>query len=1328
MNDFLAVKNWSITSFFLTYRLGRVYFVFFLTLTSISVSFSQTSESEREINDAILNAVNGNYEQAILVLKKYADFKKIDNFETLQVNVYLNWCYFEIEDEIFDLNSLNKLTDFYLEKNRLSLNQEESKILYLLGNINAAVGNFDKMIFYDLKVKEYYDENEIAIDEVYVHVLHLIGWGYQNLKNHKLAIDFGKKSYDANVELFGEINEFSLKNLNLIYNSYWIENDFQNSLKYLLKWVDIGKEYLGEEDGVYLAQLLILGDNYRLLGQYSKFLDTTLKVSEFGKRIWSEKSYEYFTCQNNLAFAYSLTGDYEKSLKISFQVIELGKELLGEKHPDYLTSLATLANTYSLNSDYKPAVEILQKVEETGKEVLGENHPNYLIIIGNLGFAYSGIGEYKKALELHLKVVELKKELLGERHPDYFTSLVNLANSYSLNGDDKSALEILKQMETNGKIILGENHPNYLSILGSLALAYSGVGENQKALELQLKVVELGKELLGEKHPGYLTSLENLANTYSLNYDYKSAIEILQKVEETGNQVLRENHPNNLRVLGNLAFAYLGIGEYQKALELHLKIVELGKELLGEKHPDNLTSLENLANNYNYLGDYQSALKIHLKAEKIGKDILGENHVNYLRNLGNMTISYLNLGEYKKSLEICLKVVEGYKQILGDKHPYYFSSLSNLAESYSGLGDNQSAIDINKKVEVLRKEHFGERNPVYLRSLGNLANSYYQMGDYHSALEIELKNVKLGEDVLGEKHPDYWISLSNLAFTELKLSKIDSAFSHINRSLNLRQERAIDYFGELTESQREQFWNTNRYLFNIYPLFLEEVGAQKSEGINFLYGISLFTKGLLLNTNLDFDQLLAEKGAPEAISKFQDLKLLRLQIQRLYEKPISDRILNVDSLEIVAQKLETELVKLSKEYGDYTRNLKITWEEVQSNLGEKDVAIEFLEYPTLTDTVKYAALVLRRGWENPKFVPLFRKDQIDEIVNRDPNQIYSNGIIGKETRKLVWDPLEKFIAPGDKVHFSAAGILHQLAIENLSYDDSTTLGDRYQMYMLSSTKELALKKPESKNQNVALYGGIKYDLSLDQMIAGSKKYGRKDSFLAVRGIDEDSLDRKGLQFLPGTLAEANGVGEILRENKYQVTEFIGEAGSEESLKDLSGKKTGIIHIATHGFFLPVEQSQRNPFIQMKFDDRNDNAGYVDPMLRSGLLLAGGNRAWQGDSIPDTIEDGVLTAKEISHLDLRETDLVVLSACETGLGDVSSEGVFGLQRAFKQAGAQTIIMSLWNVEDEATQYLMTNFYSYLTQGASKREAFIQARNKCRDLYQDPASWAAFIMLD
>ena len=1039
MIHFLAMKNRRITNFLLTCKSIRVYFIFFLTLISITVSYSQNSESEREISEAFENAKNGKFGLAKPVLKKYADVNEFDDLTDLQINIYLNWCFLQTNEDVIDINKLNFLSESYSEKidafkTDSPNDSEEAFLFYLLGIINGSFDNYEKTIFYFLKTKEYYEYN---------------------------------------------------------YNSH---------------------------------------DEF-----YSELLD-------------------------DIAWLYSKLGDYESATKIGLKVVDLRKLALGENHPDYLVSLGNLASSYSALGDYKSALEINQNVVKLRKEVLGEKHQDYLNSLNNLAFSYSEIGDYKSALEINLNVVKLKKEVLGEKHPDYLISMNNLASSYSALGDYKSALEI------------------------------------------NLNVVKLRKEHLGEKHPDYLVSL------------------------------------------GNLAFSYSNLGDYKSALEINLNVVKLGKEVFGEKHPNHLTSLNNLA------------------------------------------VNYADLADYKSSAEINVDVVKLRKEVLGEKHPDYLLSLNNLAISYSDFGDHKSASGL-------------------LQYVGNLL-----------------------KEVLGGKHPKYISNLIDLAFSEFYLSKNDLALSHFSKSLILIQEGMIEYFGLLTESQREQFWKKDSNFFNLFPFFLEKATDSNSDKISEAYNISLFTKGLLLGTILDFSQLLVEKGTPEAISKFQDLKLLKLQIQSLYEKPIAERNLNVDSLENAAREIESDLIKESKEYGDYTRNLKITWEEVQSNLREKDVAVEFLEYPTLTDTVKYAALVLRSGWENPKFVPLFRKDQIEGIVNLDPNQIYSNGIIGKKLRTLVWGPLEEFIAPGDKVHFSAAGILHQLAIENIYYDESTTLGDRYQMNRLSSTKELALKKPESKNQSVALYGGIKYDLSIDQMIAGSEKYERKDSFLAVRGFDQDSLDRKGWQFLPGTLAEANEVSQILKEDQYQVTEFIGEAGSEESLKDLSGKRTGIIHIATHGFFLPVEQSKRNLFIQKRFEDRNASAGYVDPMLRSGLLLAGGNRAWQGDSIPETIEDGVLTAKEISQLDLRETDLVVLSACETGLGDVSSEGVFGLQRAFKQAGAQTIIMSLWNVKDEATQYLITNFYSYLTQGATKRDAFIQARNKCRERYQDPASWAAFIMLD
>jgi tetratricopeptide (TPR) repeat protein len=841
-------------------------------------------------------------------------------------------------------------------------------------------------------------------------------------------------------------------------------------------------------------------------------------------------------------------------------------------------------------------------------------------------------------------------------------------------------------------------------------------------------VVNESLEILGNKHADYFTFLGNSATFYSELGDYQKALNIGKKVIEGEKEILGKIHENYLISLNNLALYNSELGNYILAFEKLQLVTEILKEVLGEKHPKYLTSLGNLASALSNMGDYQKALEINLEVVEIEKEVLGEKHPDYLKSLSNLALNYYSLQEFEESIEIYQRIIETRKNILGEKHPDYLTSLGNLASALSKNGDYQKALEIIIEVVKSEQEIFGEKHPNYLTSLGNLASSLSDIGDYQKALEVTLKVVDVEKEVLGEKHPSYHTSLANLAFVNLDLGKYDSALIYFDQSLNLIKERVFDNFGQLTEYQRENFWAQNNFSFEIFPLFLEKTTNPETEKINYAYDIALLTKGLLLNTTIDFDKLIRENATPETISKYEDFKLLKLQIQRLYEQPISERYLNVDSLESVAQKLETELVTLSKEYGDYTQNLKITWKDVQSKLGDNDVAIEFLEYPTLTDTVKYAALVLRKGWDNPKFIPLFRKDQIDELIKLEKNQIYSNGYVGKEIRKLAWSPLEEFISSGDKVYFSAAGIIHQLAIENLPFDETSTLGDRCEMHRLSSTKELVIKKTESKSNSVALYGGIKYDLALDAMLAESKKYERRDDFLALRGVSQDTTVRKGWQFLDGTLEEAIEVSKILNQNNYQVSEFIGEVGSEESFKNLSGKKLGIIHVATHGFFLPIEESKRNKFVQMRLGDENENRGFIDPMLRSGLMLAGGNRAWMRDSIPNTIEDGILTAKEISHLDLTGTELVVLSACETGLGDVSSEGVFGLQRAFKQAGAQTIIMSLWNVKDEATKYLMTNFYSYLMQGLSKREAFIQARNTCKEEYTDPESWAAFIMLD
>jgi CHAT domain-containing protein len=1275
---------------FLLINRAKAFTLFFLGFFISSTCFSQEAKVNVEIRAAIENVKIGNYEKAIPVFKKNLNSKKHDEFTNLEIQIFLGFCNLVTKKGKVNVDYLNLATNDYFEKQgkftQDSLtNRKEAEVYYFLAQTNLLVDQFEQASIFLLKVHEYYEIEKLSKDEIYTKILFQIGWSNYNLNNYEVAIKFCISALNVKKEIDGELNEFSLSNIYLIYESYKRLKYYGDAIFYLEKWLKIGVN-LGLDDKVYLSRFSSLGVLYRENGDYFNSKEVFLKLIDSGKKILGENSIEYLRIQNNLGLAYSKLGNHKDALSVFSKLAESCKDILGEKHNFYLTVLNNLATTYGDLGEYQQSLQINQKVLDGTKENVGENHPSYLTSLSNQSFFYTRLGSHKLAFEISKKVVDISRDILGDNDPAYLTSLNNLASIHSDFGDFILASEIINKVIESRKEVLGENHPDYLLSLVDQSFYYSKLGHYKLALDSNQKALSKIKEKLGDLHPLYFIALNNQAQNFS------------------------------------------SIGDLKSSLDINLIIVQQMKKHLGENHPDYFLILNNLADNYAEFGDYRQAIAINQKALDSIEKTLGENHPKYLTSLSNRAQYFSLLGDFKSSKDINWKVAFSRKDVLGENHPDYLLSLSNLASDFSNMGNFQTALDINEKVVESRRKSLGENHPRYLTSLSNKAFYLAQLKDYSSALQLAYKVLFVRKTLFDKYHPDYLNTLSDIAFWEVHSGNFSLGYEKYKDYVITLQGSMIQNLKSHGEDIRDKIWKKNSFNFNIYYSFFDNVFLTLPQENKKAYDISLFSKGILLNINRDFESLLSENGSPVTLEKYKELKLLKLQIQRLYDKPIGDRYLEGDSLENAAREIESELIKESKEYGDYTQNLKITWQEVQSNLGDNDVAIEFLEYPTLTDTVKYAALVLRMGWENPIFVPLFRKDQIDEIIKQGPNQIYSNGIVGKEIKKLVWDSLEEFMAPGDKVHFSAAGILHQLAIENLSYDESSTLGDRYQMYRLSSTKELALQKPQSKNQNVSLYGGIKYDLSLDQMIAGSEKFERKDSFLALRGIDQDSLTRKGWQFLPGTLAEANEVGQILRENQYQVTEFIGESGSEESLKNLSGKRTGIIHIATHGFFLPVEQSKRNPFIQMRFDGRNANAGYVDPMLRSGLLLAGGNRAWQGDSIPDTIEDGVLTSKEISNLDLRGTDLVVLSACETGLGDVSSEGVFGLQRAFKQAGAQTIIMSLWNVKDEATRYLMTNFYSYLTKGLSKREAFIQARNKCREKYQDPASWAAFIMLD
>ena len=500
------------------------------------------------------------------------------------------------------------------------------------------------------------------------------------------------------------------------------------------------------------------------------------------------------------------------------------------------------------------------------------------------------------------------------------------------------------------------------------------------------------------------------------------------------------------------------------------------------------------------------------------------------------------------------------------------------------------------------------------------------------------------------------------------------------------------------------------------------------------YNSLLFSKGVILASDIEFDKVIRESGDTVLLEKFEELRTTRAILNTYYNKPIAERPEGeVERLEARAEVLEKDLLDGSKEYADFTRRLEIEWQDVQAALGDKDVAIEILaadEHIDEDTPPYYAALVLRKGWDAPKFVDLCGAEELQAYFDSE------NGLAmmyreanSRKLYDLIWGKLAEYINEGDNVYFSPGGLLHQVNVELLQDTDGRLANEKYNLHRVSSTRELCFEKPKIAHSEAVLYGGLRYDLDSTTMIAQSRAVRPEEEHYALRGLQLDSLRGK-LNYLSASKTEVEKISKQMNQHGIKTTLYVEQIGNEESFKALSGKKTPIIHLATHGFFFKNEEAKVKPFFRMMSMDqerpRPDNS-----LRRSGLAFAGAQKAWDGEEIPKGIDDGVMLAQEIASMDLAGTDLVVLSACETGLGEINSEGVFGLQRSFKKAGVQTLVMSLWKVHDEATALFMQTFYDNLLSGKSKRDSFAAAQmalRKHRDYGKDPAYWAAFVMLD
>ena len=1133
-------------------------------------------------------------------------------------------------------------------------------------------------------------------------------------QNRSINVETTVASIKRVINVFSE-NKEDLKKMDpgmmmyfQIYISFLvkIDNPFYIDVYRLYKdiWPEINKEYSTAQ--IYILESVV--NNLIKEAQYkdsTPILEELIKLYQQGYQL-STKPYTYYKV---LGICYQESGKVDKAATSYENALRLYKELNGNVSQDtvYASTESTYANLRSLLGDYETAVRLFTEASNIYK-VYGTSNPRYATLLRNLAHNYSNLGNYEKAIEIGTQTLDIYKTTIGEEHPDYGITLI------------------------------------------TLAYCYSSLGDYTKAIELGTNAMEIFKRTSGEEHPNYAASLNEIANCYKQLGDYAKAIEFGTQAMEIFERTIGEDHPYSghyVQSLIHLADCYSNTGDYTKALEFCTKALDISKRItLGEEHPDFAQSLNRLADFYSNIGDYAKALELSIQAMDILKTTLGEEHPDYARSLGNLADYYSELGDYAKAIELGTQAMEILKRTLGEEHPDFAGSLGNLAKYYSELGDYVKSIEYDTRALEIYKRTLGGEHPYYAASLGNLAYYYSKVGDYSKAIEFGTQAIEIFKRTLGEEHPDYAILLGGLAYYYSEREDYDSTLLLLKKIIPIEHNTVLSNFSGLTANERYFYWGkyANTYTSWI-PKILVHSGLPNVASV--LYDHSaLFAKGLLLSTELEMTKLIQERGDNEALQMYYELHQNRQILNAQYSKPIAERSINCDSLERISNNLERQLVSRVKEFGDYSRNLSITWQDVQSKLNDDDIAIEFLSYTDKDGGMHYAALTLCKNDTAPILTPLFVESKLLETQRED--KTYQT----LAADSLIWGSLSSLLNSKSHVYFSASGMLHNIGIEYLPSMEGK------ECYRLSSTRELVTHKPSEGIKSATLFGDIDYDASYASIKSSETNipsvpvvpsapssilYAENTDLVPIigksgrGGFDVSSLRslRYSVDSLPGSRKEIQAISALLKKSGFKVQDCNTKTrnqASEESFKSLSGQRKSLIHIATHGFYYEeTEAENKGEHLRMMLmGDDIPSHSEDKSLLRCGLCFAGANQFLREESLPaDGQDEGILNALEIAQTDLRGLDLVVLSACQTALGDIAQgEGVFGLQRGFKKAGAQSILMSLWNVDDEVTQLLMTEFYRGWTSGMTKTAALRNAQTIVKEKYPDPRHWAAFILLD
>ena len=988
----------------------------------------------------------------------------------------------------------------------------------------------------------------------------------------------------------------------------------------------------------------------------------------------------------------------------------------GPDHPYLAMPLYLTGRLYSEQRRYTEAEPLYKRSLTIREKELGPDHPYVATTLNDLAWLYFKQGRYADAEPLYKRSLAIREKALGPAYIDVAASLENLAFIYKLQHRHAEAEPLYKRSLTIKEKELGPDHPDVATSLNNLAALYSDAGRYADAEQLYQRSLAVFEKVLGPDHPTVATLLHNLARLYSHAGRYAHAELFLKRSLVIREKALGPDHIDVAASLNNLALLYDNQSRYTEAEPLYKRSLTIGEKLLGPNHPDVATSLHNLAQLYSKAGRDTEVEPLYKRSLVISEKALGPDHPDVAASLNNLALLYVKQSRYAEAEPLLKRSLAIREKTLGPNHPDVATSLNSLGGLYSHTGRDTEAEPLYKRSLVISEKALGPDHPDIATSLNNLALLYDKQSRYAEVEPLLKRSLAIREKALGPNHPDVSASLNNLAGSYLKQDRLGDALSIVKRTIASMQAKNWVSFGTLYQSQKANLINSKQSFAGSYSVLQYTMASAAADAISklaqrFAAGSDELAAAVRQEQDLSAENGKIDSTLISAVSKAPQ------QRNAAAEEQMRKRLAEIKA---ERQLIQSALNLKFPEFVTLSKPQPLTLEETQKLLTSDEAVVAF----SIGAYESYAWIITKTNatWTE---IPVKANDLNEEIKTLRQSLTFEvdkpyDAELAYKIYQQIFGPLTGWLAGKTRLSIVPDGPLTSIPFELLitadpngkKLRDVDWLVKSHSVTILPSIYSLKTMRTQARTSQapkpIIAFADPVFSNAAQTLARAERSPASRSitDFYEGTEIDVRKLGEK-LDQLPGTRREVRAVSEALGGIDSDLK--FGLNATETAVKTTALDQYRVVYFATHGLVA------------------GDLAKFSKAKAEPSLVLTIPEK-------PTARDDGLLQASEVAQLKLN-ADWVVLSACNTASSDgVGAEALSGLTRAFLYAGSRSLIVSHWEVNDDATSKLMTELFKasssnpYLSHAEALQQAEITMINSAKNVDEaHPRLWAPFMVV-